>query len=211
MTAQSIKGELIFMQKIIGLTGGIASGKSTVSKMIERLGFTVLDADIASRKVVEPGEEAYLKVKEVFGDHVFNEDGTLNRQKLGSLIFNNSEKRLLLNSIMHPAIRKWMNDQQEQAFTRGETVVFQDIPLLFEGNMHHGFDKTILVYVDADVQLERLMKRNAFSKEEALARIHSQMPLSEKVALADEVINNNGSEEETREQLMHILKKFQLL
>lgn len=199
------------MHKVIGLTGGIASGKSTVSKMIEQLGFTVLDADIASRKVVEPGEEAYLKVKEVFGEHIFNADGTLNRAELGSLIFNNEEKRLLLNSIMHPAVRRWMNNQQEEAFKRGEKVVFQDIPLLFEGNMQQGFKHTILVYVDDDVQLERLMKRNHFSREEALARIHSQMPLSEKVALADEVVNNNASEEETREQLMNILKKLQLI
>ena len=199
------------MHKIIGLTGGIASGKSTISKMIEQLGFTVLDADIASRKVIEPGEEAYLKVKEAFGNDVFHEDGTLNRAELGKLIFNNEEKRLLLNSIMHPAVRKWMNNRQEEAFNRGEKVVFQDIPLLFEGKMQQYFNHTILVYVDADVQLERLMKRNAFSREEALARIHSQMPLVEKRALADEVINNNGSEEESKEQLMEILKKFELV
>ena len=199
------------MHKIIGLTGGIASGKSTISKMIEQLGFTVLDADIASRKVIEPGEEAYLKVKEAFGNDIFHEDGTLNRAELGNLIFNNEEKRLLLNSIMHPAVRKWMNDRQEEAFNRGEKVVFQDIPLLFEGKMQQGFDHTILVYVDADVQLERLMKRNAFSREEALARIYSQMPLLEKRALADEVINNNGSEEESKKQLIDILKKLELI
>ncbi|MBD3108348.1 dephospho-CoA kinase [Bacillus sp. AGMB 02131] len=199
------------MYKIIGLTGGIASGKSTISKMIEQLGFTVLDADIASRKVIEPGEEAYTKVKEAFGEHIFNEDGTLNRAELGNVIFNNEEKRLLLNSIMHPAVRKWMNDRQEEAFKRGEKVVFQDIPLLFEGNMQKSFDHTILVYVEADVQLQRLMERNNFSKEEALARIRSQMPLSEKLALADEVINNNGTEEESKQQLLNILKKLELL
>ena len=199
------------MHKIIGLTGGIASGKSTISKMIEQLGFTVLDADIASRKVIEPGEEAYFKVKEAFGNDIFHEDGTLNRAELGNLIFNNEEKRLLLNSIMHPAVRKWMNDRQEEAFNRGEKVVFQDIPLLFEGNMKQEFDHTILVYVDADVQLERLMKRNAFSREEALARIHSQMSLLEKRALADEVINNNGLEEDSKKQLIDILRKFELI
>ncbi len=199
------------MHKIIGLTGGIASGKSTISKMIEQLGFTVLDADIASRKVIELGEEAYFKVKEAFGSDIFYEDGTLNRTALGNLIFNNEEKRLLLNSIMHPAVRKWMNDRQEEAFNRGEKVVFQDIPLLFEGKMKQEFDHTILVYVDADVQLERLMKRNAFSREEALARIRSQMSLLEKRALADEVINNNGSEEDSKKQLMDILRKFELI
>lgn len=199
------------MHKIIGLTGGIASGKSTISKMIKQLGYTVLDADIASRKVIEPGEEAYIKVKEAFGEHIFNEDGTLNRAELGNLIFNNEEKRLLLNSIMHPAVRKWMNDRQEEAFKRGEKVVFQDIPLLFEGNMQKSFDHTILVYVEADVQLQRLMERNNFSKEEALSRIRSQMPLSEKLALADEVINNNGTEEESKRQLLNILKKLEVL
>jgi len=199
------------MHKVIGITGGIASGKSTVSNMIKKLGFTVLDADIASRKVVEPGEEAYEKVKEAFGEHIFHEDGTLNREKLGSLIFNDNEKRLILNSIIHPAVRKWMEDQQAAAFERGEAVVFQDIPLLFEGKLHHAFDHTILVYVDAEVQLERLIKRNGFSKEEAMARINSQMLLSEKRKLSDEIIDNNGSEEATRQQLLDILKKLQIL
>lgn len=199
------------MKKVIGITGGIASGKSTVSKMITDLGFTVIDADIAARKVVEPGENALKQVVKAFGTEILNVDETLNREKLGSIIFNNEEKRLVLNNIIHPAIRKYMNDRQEEAFTRGEEIVFMDIPLLFESKQTNIVDKTLLVFVDDHVQLKRLMDRNGLSKEEAVARIQSQMPLKKKKELADEVIDNNGSIETTREQLDHILKKWKVL
>ena len=198
------------MQMVIGITGGIASGKSTVSPFISSLGCTVVDADVASRKVMEPGEEAYQQVKDAFGESVFKEDGNLNRETLGAIIFHNKEKRQLLNSIVHPAVRKWMNTQQEEAFARGEEVVFVDIPLLFESKLTSTVNRTLLVYVDDDVQLARLMERNDFSKEEALARIQSQMPLVEKKKLADEVINNNGTIEDTKKQLLDILRKWHI-
>lgn len=198
------------MKKIIGITGGIASGKSTVSKMIQNMGFTVVDADLTARKVVEPGEMAYDPLKQAFGESVFKEDGTLNREKLGQIIFHDEEKRLLLNSIMHPAIQKEMDQQREAAFTRGEEVVFMDIPLLFEGNSHKIVDYSILVFVEDEVQLQRLMERNGLSKEDALARIQSQMLLSSKKALADAVIDNNGSIESTSNQLKSILSQWDI-
>lgn len=190
---------------VIGLTGGIASGKSTVSNMIRNLGFEVIDADIAARKVVEPGEPAYFKIVESFGEHILTEDGRIDRPKLGSIIFQNEEKRLLLNSIVHPAVRKLMMDEKEEILRKGARAVFLDIPLLFESKLTYMVDRIILVYVDEKTQLKRLMDRNGFTEKEATDRIRSQMPLKEKVALADAVIDNNGTLEETREQLIDLL------
>src|SRR5690606_39071126 len=109
----------IFVSQVIGITGSIATGKSTVSNMIKELGFTVVDADIAARVVVEPGQEAYKKIVETFGEEILQPTGEIDRKKLGNIVFNNEEKRLQLNSIVHPAVRKWMNDQKEAAFQRG--------------------------------------------------------------------------------------------
>ena len=199
------------MGQIIGITGGIASGKSSVSQYIRELGFTIVDADIASRAVVEPGEEAYLQVVESFGDDILLEDGTIDRGKLGSIIFHDKDKRLILNGIVHPAVRAWMRDQTAKAFERGEETVFMDIPLLFESKLTFMVEKTLLVYVDEAVQLERLMARNSLSEEDAKARMASQMPLAEKKALADAVVDNNGKFEETKAQVRLILEKWNVL
>lgn len=199
------------MRKIVGVTGGIASGKSTVSNIIKDLGFTVVDADQAARDIVEPGHETLKEVVSAFGEEILNEDGTLNRGKLGSIIFHNDDKRLMLNAIMHPAIRNHMEEQKEAAFSNGEEVVFMDIPLLFEGEQTQSFDVSLLVYVDADIQLQRLMARNELSEDEALARIRSQMPISEKKVLADAVINNNGTIEQSKQQLIDILVKWNII
>jgi dephospho-CoA kinase len=195
----------------IGLTGGIASGKSTVSSMLIELGFPVIDADQIAREAVKPGEEPYKKIVETFGREILLENGEINRPKLGSIIFHDQEKRDLLNNIVHPFVRRRMIEQKEALFEKGEKAVILDIPLLFESKLTHLVDKTILVYVDADVQLERLMRRNDLTENEAKARIASQMPLVQKVPLADAVINNNGTIEETRKQLIHLLTNWQLL
>jgi dephospho-CoA kinase len=195
----------------IGLTGGIASGKSTVSSMLIELGFPVIDADQIAREAVKPGEEPYKKIVETFGREILLENGEINRPKLGSIIFHDQEKRDLLNKIVHPFVRRRMIEQKEALFEKGEKAVILDIPLLFESKLTHLVDKTILVYVDADVQLERLMRRNDLTENEAKARIASQMPLVQKVPLADTVINNNGTIEETRKQLIHVLTNWQLL
>lgn len=198
------------MNTVIGITGGIASGKSTVSNMIADMGFTIVDADIAARAVVESGTSAFREVVTVFGEDILLKDGNINREKLGTIIFHDEEKRVKLNQIVHPAVRKYMNDQKEAAFARGESIVFMDIPLLFESNLTKMVDKTLLVYVDTDTQLQRLMNRNDLSKNEALARISSQMPLVEKKELADEIINNNGTIAHTKLQLYDVMKKWNI-
>jgi dephospho-CoA kinase len=196
------------MSLIIGLTGSIASGKSTVSAMLTELGITVIDADIEARLAVEPGEKAYNDIVSHFGTEVLEEDGKINRPALGSIIFNNEEKRLLLNSIVHPAVRERMAMKRQQAEAANEKAVVLDIPLLFESKLTGLVEKIIVVYVDEKTQLERLMSRNGFSEEEALSRIKSQMPLKEKVDFADEVIDNTGTIEQSRQQLKKILNRW---
>ncbi|MEP9407204.1 dephospho-CoA kinase [Peribacillus frigoritolerans] len=199
------------MGQIIGITGGIASGKSTVSLYLQELGFTIVDADLASRAVVEPGEEAYHQVVKAFGEDILLTDGNIDRVKLGSIIFNDQEKRLLLNGIVHPAVRNWMRVKTEAALSSGEETVFMDIPLLFESKLTFMVDKTLLIYVDEQVQLKRLMNRNGLSETEALARINSQMPLADKKALADAVIDNNGDINETKRQVKSILSEWYVI
>jgi dephospho-CoA kinase len=196
---------------IIGLTGGIASGKSTVAKMLLELGIPVIDADQIAREVVEVGEEAYLQIVKEFGEEILQEDRTIDRGKLGSIVFHDKEKRQRLNSIVHPAVRKKMLMQKDQYIRSGENAIVLDIPLLFESNLTHLVDKIIVVYVDEHIQLQRLMARNGLSKEEAEARMKAQMPLIEKVSKADAVINNNGTIEETKQQLLNILAYWDVL
>lgn len=193
------------MTLIIGLTGGIASGKSTVSNMFKEMDITVVDADVEARLAVMKGESAYFKIVEEFGKDILLEDDQIDRQKLGSIIFHQAEKRLLLNQIVHPEVRKRMSEQIEAAQNRQEQVVVLDIPLLFESKLTFMVEKTILVYVDRITQLHRLMERNNLSIEDAEARIQSQMPLADKVKLADAVIDNNGSIAMTKAQLIEIL------
>ena len=199
------------MKSIIGLTGGIASGKSTVSKLLIQKGFTVVDADAAARKAVAPGEPAFEKIIDVFGEVILNPDGTLNRSALGDIIFTNEELRKKLNGIVHPAVRAQMLAEKDQAFESGKQTVIMDIPLLFESNLTWMVDKTIVVYVDRETQLKRLMKRNSLTVEEATARIQSQMPLQEKKNLAQAVLDNTGTIENTLEQLDELIVRWNLL
>lgn len=191
---------------IIGLTGSIASGKSTVSKMLQDMGFSIIDADIVAREVVELGSDTLQEIQNQFGNEVLHTDGTLNREVLGSMIFHQPAKRKQLNDIMHPAIREEMLKQRDELTKKEIETFFMDIPLLFESRLQHLVEKILVVSVTEDVQLERLMSRNNLSKEEAEARIKSQLPLSEKEKGADAVIYNNGSIEESKKQLATILK-----
>lgn len=196
------------MSLTVGLTGGIASGKSTVSSLLIEKGYTVIDADIEARLAVEKGEEAYQEIVRHFGERVLLKDGSIDRAELGSIIFHDEKERKALNSIVHPAVRKRMKAKKEQAISRNEQMIILDIPLLFESKLQYMCDKTLLVYADEGIQLQRLMQRNQLSEKEAMARIHSQMPLREKKALADAVIDNNGRIEETEKQLWDILRKW---
>ncbi|MED5078370.1 dephospho-CoA kinase [Geobacillus stearothermophilus] len=195
----------------IGLTGGIASGKSTVSAMMRELGLPVIDADEAARAVVRPGEEAYRQIVAAFGPGILRADGEIDRAKLGAIVFNDEQQRKVLNAIVHPAVRKKMLAEKEAHIRSGAKTVVLDIPLLFESGLTHWVDKVLVVYVDDDIQLRRLMARNGFTEEEALARIRSQWPMAEKVKRADAVIDNNGTIEETRRQLLAILHQWDAL
>ncbi|WP_144510951.1 dephospho-CoA kinase [Bacillus sp. FJAT-22090] len=193
---------------IIGLTGSIASGKSTVSNMLKELGYPIIDADIVARVVVEKGTETLETIKEVFGLEVISENGSLNRERLGEIIFTSPAKRKQLNDIIHPAIRAEMVRQKEVLITEGHPTIIMDIPLLFESKLQSYVDKIIVVTVTEEKQLERLMARNNFSLEEAKSRIQSQLPLSVKEKEADAVIYNNGTREYTEEQLKKILQQW---
>jgi dephospho-CoA kinase len=196
------------MKKIIGLTGGIASGKSTVSNWLISQGYPVVDADIAARKVVEPGMPALREITEAFGNDMLLEDGKLDRKKLGSVIFADEEKRHTLNAIVHPAVREWMRQETDRAFENGASIVIMDIPLLFESKLTHMVEETILVYVSKETQLKRLMERDGYSESDALARIQAQMPIDDKRKLADYVVDNNGTISETVEQVKEIMNQF---
>lgn len=196
------------MTLVIGLTGGIASGKSTVSTMFKEMDITVIDADVEARLAVQIGEPAYEKIREVFGQEILLPNGEIDRQKLGSVIFHDADKRQVLNSIVHPEVRKRMTVQIDRAKEQKEEMIVLDIPLLFESKLTYMVNKVLLVYVDKTIQLNRLMARNQLSANEAVARINSQMLLSEKVKLADAVIDNNGSIQETKKQLNEILTRW---
>ncbi|HJV17470.1 MAG TPA: dephospho-CoA kinase [Bacillales bacterium] len=196
------------MSLIIGLTGGIASGKSTVSNMLKEMKITVIDADIEARLAVKKGEPAYFRILQEFGSNLILPDGEIDRQKLGSIIFHDEQKRQHLNEMVHPEVRKRMLEKKEEAIQNGEKIVILDIPLLFESKLTYMVEKIILVYVDEKIQLKRLMNRNELTYDEATARIQSQMPITEKLALADEVINNNGTIPETKAQLEKILQRL---
>lgn len=199
------------MTLVIGLTGSIATGKSTVSAMFRDLNIHVIDADQIAREVVEPGEKAYREVVDHFGESILQEDRTLNRQKLGSIVFADASKRVQLNNIIHPAIRKKMLEQRDALIKAEEKCVVLDIPLLFESNLTNYVEKIMVVFVDEKTQLIRLMKRDNLTKEEALERINSQLPIKEKVDLADATIDNSGTVEHSLKQLKDILATWNVL
>lgn len=179
--------------------------------MIESYGLPIVDADVVARQVVEPGTPTLKKIAEAFGPEVIAQDGSMDRVKVGSMIFHNEEMRKTLNSIIHPAIREEMLRQRDEFISFGEKNIFMDIPLLFESKLEHFVEKIIVVSVKKEVQLQRLMERNGFSEEEASARIATQIPVKEKEQLADAVIHNNGTLEDTAIQLQNILYEWNVL
>ncbi|MEB8147191.1 dephospho-CoA kinase [Staphylococcus xylosus] len=192
------------MPKVIGLTGGIASGKSTVSELLTAHGFKVVDADIASRQAVEKGTEGLARVKEVFGDEALDEDGNMNRSYVGEVIFNQPEKRLILNEIVHPIVRDIMEKEKEEYLEQGYNVIM-DIPLLFENDLQETVDEVWLVYTSESIQIDRLMERNDLSMEEAKARVYSQISIDKKRRMADHVIDNRDTKLELKQNLENLL------
>lgn len=198
-------------KKIIGLTGGIATGKSTVSKYLITKGYIVIDADIIAREVVEIGKPAYQDIVKAFGEEILNSDCTINRPKLGEIIFKNIEYREKLNNIVHPRVTEEMKRKVEE-YLENNKVVFLDIPLLIEGRSRiedRGlkFDEVWLVYSDEMTQLERLMARDNLSREQAYNRINAQMSIKEKKKYADVIIDNSGDPENLKKILDMKLKK----
>ncbi|KAM4692667.1 dephospho-CoA kinase domain-containing protein [Rhinophrynus dorsalis] len=195
---------------LVGLSGGIASGKSTVVSILRELGCAVIDADVIARKVVRLGTPAYAQIVHHFGDGVLLESGELDREKLGAIIFSEPDKRWLLNSITHPPIRRAMLRETLWYFFLGYRYVILDIPLLFESrNMTRFMKHTVLVYCDPQTQLERLMRRNGLSREEAKKRLASQLPLDSKLPLADHVIDNSGDRDSARRQVLQLHARLQ--
>ena len=194
------------MGKIIGITGGIASGKSTVTNFLRQRGFQVVDADALVHQLQKPGGRLFKALVQHFGQEIILENGELNRPLLASLIFSNTEEREWSKRTQGEIIREELASLRDN-LAQQESIFFMDIPLLFEQDYSSWFDETWLVYVDRDVQLKRLMKRDQLSKELAEARLSAQWPLEEKKGLASQVIDNNGSQDQLLAQVNSLLEK----
>ena len=197
------------MGKIIGITGGIASGKSTVTEFLRQKGFQVVDADAVVHQLQKPGGRLFQILVEHFGEKVLLENGELNRPFLASLIFSNPEEQEWSKRTQGEIIREELAALRNQ-FAQTEALFFMDIPLLFEQDYASWFDETWLVYVNRDVQLERLMKRDQISREAAESRLNSQWPLERKISLASHSLDNNGTREQLIAQVIQLLEEMSL-
>lgn len=192
----------------IGLTGGIASGKSTVSKMLVHRGAILIDADQIAREVVEPGSPVLDQVAAHFGQAIITDDGRLDRKKLGSIIFHNEAERQALNHILHPPIRKMMKDRMTYHEEHNpHRLIVVDVPLLYESGLERMFEEVVVVYVPVHIQIQRLMDRDGLSREEAQRRIEAQMSIEIKKEKADDIIDNQGSKEETERQVQQFWQR----
>jgi len=186
--------------RIIGLTGGIGSGKTTVAAMLRERGATVVDADEAARAVVEPGQPSLAEIRALFGEVVLGADGRLNRGALAQLVFDDEPARLRLNAIIHPRVREWMAAAIAEAAGAGVGTVFMDTPLLYETGLDKGMAETVVVWVPEPLQIERAVARG-MAEDDVRARVAAQMSLAEKRARATRVIDNSGSLEDTARQV----------
>lgn len=190
--------------RVIGLTGGIATGKSTVASFFAEKGAMVIDADLLSREAVSPGSQALQAIVALFGPEMLLPDGSLDRKRLGRVVFAEAEKRRRLENIIHPEIRRLAEERIAHAVETGHRVVFYMAPLLIESGASDRVDEIWVVTVSPDVQLKRLLERDGLSREEAERIISSQMPLAEKESHGSLVIDNSGTPEETRNLLAEI-------
>lgn len=195
---------------VIGLTGGIASGKSTVAGMFADLGAVIIDADKIARDVVDPGQEGLHSIVQHFGEEVLDQEGRLDRKKMGELVFSNEEARKTLNSLLHPLIRSRMEQEKQKALLLHPPLIILDIPLLYESNWQKRLEKVIVVYVPESLQVQRLMSRNCLTLEEATQRIKAQMPIEEKKQRADFLIDNSGTTEKTKEQVALLFRRLRV-
>ena len=195
------------MGKIIGITGGIASGKSTVTEFLRQKGFQVVDADIVVHQLQKPSGRLYQVLVEHFGEKILLENGELNRPLLASLIFSNPEEQEWSKRTQGEIIREELAALRNQ-LAQTEALFFMDIPLLFEQNYASWFDETWLIYVNRDIQLERLMKRDQISKEAAESRLNSQWPLERKISLSSHSLDNNGNQEQLIAQVVQLFEEM---
>ena len=193
------------MGKIIGITGGIASGKSTVTNFLREQGFQVVDADSLVHQLQKPGGRLFEALVQHFGKEIILENGELNRPLLASLIFSNTEEQEWSKRIQGEIIREELATLRDQ-LAQTKEIFFMDIPLLFEQNYVSWFDKTWLIYVDRDVQVERLMKRDHLSKDEAEFRLAAQWPLEKKKDLASQILDNNGNQDQLLTQVFSLIE-----
>lgn len=194
---------------VIAVTGGIASGKSAVARMLESLGAPMIDTDVIARQVVEPEKPAWKEIVAYFGDNVLEENGRLDRKKLSDIVFRDPVKRKKLESFTHPAIMEELAGQvNEIAMKDPEAIIQAVVPLLIEINQQHHFHKVLVVHVPKEIQIERLVKRDGIGREEAASILRAQMPIDDKLAHADFVIHNENSLEETGRQVKALWEKL---
>jgi dephospho-CoA kinase len=195
--------------KLLGLTGGIASGKSTVAAILRRLGAVIIDADELSREVVAPGQDAWKEIVTTFGSDILQENKTLDRKKLRKIVFDNPEARKKLEEIVHPRVRALAEKKISELRAAGKSIIVYEVPLLFEAQIHLWLRPVILVACDVDTQMKRLLERDHLTESEAQKHLDAQMSLEDKRKLADYVIENNGSLEELERQVRTLLEKIE--
>jgi len=198
---------------VLGVTGGIASGKTTVAGMLEALGAPIIDTDVIARRVVEPGKPAWKKIVAHFGDSILKKDGRVDRKRLADIVFRDAGERKKLEDFTHPIIMEELARQVNEMAEKDPGAIIQAIvPLLIEINQQHRFHKVLVVYVPETVQIDRLVKRDGIEREEAAGRHKAQLPIDDKLAYADFVIHNEGPLEETKNQVKALweeLKRIQ--
>jgi dephospho-CoA kinase len=197
---------------LVGLTGGIASGKSVVAEMLEELGARTIDFDVLARRVVEPGEPAWQDIVDHFGPGVLDQDRSIDRRRLGEIVFGDDSERAVLERLTHPRIREEFAREVRTITDReSETIIVAVVPLLVEGGLQSHFDHVVVVFAPDEVQLDRLMRRDGLSRDAAGARLAAQLPIEEKLSSADTVIDNSGSLEHTRHQVEELWARLGLL
>jgi dephospho-CoA kinase len=194
--------------KVVGLTGGIASGKSFVAEILTSYGAVIIDADTLSREVVAPGEPAYHAVIRTFGEGILRADGSLDRKALGRIVFSDAAARRILEEIIHPAVAERATRRIAEERLKGSPVVFYMVPLLFEAGLESMMNEIWVVTADGETQRARLMKRDGIDGEEALRKMAAQMPMDGKVARADVVIDNSGTPDETERRVVGEWRKL---
>ena len=195
--------------KLVGLTGGIASGKSTVAAILRRLGASIVNADELSREVVQPGQDAWNEIIESFGPDILQEDQTLDRRKLRKIVFESPEARKKLEAIIHPRVRALAERRIRELAASGSSVIVYEVPLFFEAQIHLWLRPVILVACNVGTQRKRLLERDHLTQLEAQQHLDAQMSLEEKRKLADYVIENDGALEDLEQQVRTVLQKIQ--